>query len=142
MASSGPFRPLSVLLVEDDDLDVRLMRRGLQDEPYVAVDIARDGNTAMMLLRSSSPDLVLLDLHLPGDAGFEVLGWIQENRPKLPVIVVTGTPEPEDRERVYALGASTFMPKPTEPADFQAFIRAIFDFWMRSLASAVQASAG
>lgn len=140
MATTGAFRPLSVLLVEDDDLDVRLMRRALQDEPYVAVDIARDGATAMMLLRSTSVDLVLLDLHLPGDAGFDVLGWIQENRPNLPVIVVTGTPEPEDRARVYALGASTFMPKPTEAADFQAFIRALFDFWMRSLAGAPRAA--
>ena len=103
-----------ILIVEDHPSMRRALRLVL--EPDYDVIEAADGANAVVMVRAESPDLVLLDLNLPGVSGSEVLATLKGDRATsgVPVIVVTATGE-EDRERVTKLGADGYVTKPFSP---------------------------
>ncbi|HEY7400307.1 MAG TPA: response regulator [Actinomycetota bacterium] len=103
-----------ILIVEDHQTMRRAMRLVLEPE-YDVVEAA-DGANAVDLVRAEPPDLVLLDLNLPGVSGSEVLATLKGDRATadVPVIVVTATGE-EDRARVTKLGADGYFTKPFSP---------------------------
>jgi DNA-binding response OmpR family regulator len=103
-----------ILIVEDHQTMRRAMRLVLEPE-YDVVEAA-DGANAVDLARAEPPDLVLLDLNLPGVSGSEVLATLKGDRATadVPVIVVTATGE-EDRARVTELGADGYFTKPFSP---------------------------
>lgn len=130
------FRPLKLLVVEDDDGDVRLIRRALDTEPLLELGVARNGSAALLHLEADPPDLVLLDLNIPGPSGFDVLRWTKKNLPELPVLVLTGSEDQRDREQVLDLGARTLLKKPGDRHEFSVLVRSVFDLWLRSFAEA------
>ncbi len=103
------------LLVVEDDHDVRegLVTRLRNREFEVAS--AQDGATAMMAIAKHNPDLIVLDLGLPGGDGFTVLERLRhlERHAATPVAVLTGRDEPTTRRRAMDAGASAFLQKPT-----------------------------
>ncbi|MBV9602837.1 MAG: response regulator [Chloroflexi bacterium] len=106
-----------VLIIDDDSDTRRLLSIGLQNHGFEPVEAA-DGESGIAAAFAQSPDLVLLDLHLPGADGFSVLQQLKRSpaTAQIPVIVVTGD---EDlwlgaRARVLALGAADFVAKPFE----------------------------
>lgn len=112
----------SILLVEDDETDVLLLRRAFKDAEILnPVHVARDGQEAIDFLArpwlppaDRVPALVLLDLKMPRRTGPEVLAWMRE-RPGLcavPVIVFSSSANRNDIEQSYALGANGFLVKP------------------------------
>ena len=114
--------PLSILLVEDDETDVILLRRAFKDaELQNPLHVARDGQEAIDFLarpwlppEDRLPALILLDLKMPRRTGFEVLAWMRE-LPVLstvPVIVFSSSANRRDIEQAYAQGANAFMVKP------------------------------
>ncbi|HEY2596225.1 MAG TPA: response regulator, partial [Chloroflexota bacterium] len=114
LAKSGSRR---VLIIEDDSATRKLLSVGLQNHGFEAVEAA-DGDAGITAAFTESPDLVLLDLRLPGTDGFGVLQQLKRSpaTAQIPVIVVTGD---EDlwlgaRARVLALGAADFVAKPFE----------------------------
>jgi CheY-like chemotaxis protein len=115
----------SVLLIEDNADDVFLMRRALKKSglPW-SMQVVTDGQEAMNFLAGVGkyadraqfplPSLVFLDLKLPYVPGFEVLAWIQ-GRPELsriPVLVLTSSPEERDQRKAHDLGAQGYFTKP------------------------------
>jgi two-component system, chemotaxis family, response regulator Rcp1 len=133
-------RPARVLLVEDNEADVRLTREALR-EPGLPVRLSAvgDGEQALAFLRrqdgyadAQRPDLVLLDLNLPRKNGLEVLDEMRadEALAHIPAIVLTSSAAHTDVEAAYARGANAFVVKPIELDAFMDLIGAIRSFWL------------
>lgn len=124
----------TVLVVEDDADRAMLTKRALGEAPVdPEVEVAETGEEAIDRLDDRpTPDLVLLDLKLPGQDGFDVLAHVQDDSstPPIPIVVLTSSDETEDMEKSYDLGANGFV---TKPVDFQAFreaVKHIARFWL------------
>jgi chemotaxis family two-component system response regulator Rcp1 len=136
--SSG--RPARVLLVEDNEADVRLTREALREAgDDVRLSAVGDGEQALRYLRREEgfadaplPDLVLLDLNLPRKNGLEVLHEMRADRSlaSIPVIVLTSSAARQDVEACYAHGANAFVVKPQDLDAFMDLIGAIRGFWL------------
>ena len=134
-------RALRILLVEDDDDHVFLIRRALADVEGVdvAIEVAGDGEQAVERLARSRfepggrPQLVLLDLKMPRMDGLEVLRQLRADEATrgLPVVVLTSSERPEDREDAVALGASWFLCKPTDGRRLRSEIQQLAAHWSR-----------
>ena len=134
------FKPIEILLVEDNPGDVRLTRESLYDARiHNNMIVASDGLEAMACLRREGqyadairPDLILLDLNLPRMNGFEVLNEIKED-PKLkriPVVVLTTSQAEQDIIQSYNLYANAYVTKPVDLEQFVRVLKSIEDFWL------------
>ena len=133
-------RPARVLLVEDNEADVRLTREALREAGgNVRLSAVADGDKALAFLRREDgfgdaprPDLVLLDLNLPRKSGLEVLEEMRADDAlaRIPVIVLTSSAAQSDVEDAYAGGANAFVVKPLELDAFMDLIGAIRGFWL------------
>ncbi len=100
------------ILVVDDDSRIRdVLRRGLTDEGF-AVDTAGSGEEALRLVWEGPPDLVILDILMPGLDGFEVLRRLRAADPQLPVLMLTARNGPTDQVRGLNEGADDYVVKP------------------------------
>jgi len=133
-------RVARVLLVEDNEADVRLTREALREQgELIRLSTVSDGEQALAYLRREQgfadaprPDLVLLDLNLPRKNGLEVLREVRSD-PDLacvPVIMLTTSSAHQDVLDAYAAGANCFVVKPLELDDFMQLIDAIRSFWL------------
>lgn len=133
-------RPARVLLVEDNEADVRLTREALREAgENVRLSAVGDGEQALAYLRreagfaeATRPDLVLLDLNLPRKNGLEVLVEMRadEGLMRIPVIVLTSSAARQDVDESYARGANAFVVKPQDLDAFMDLIGAIRGFWL------------
>lgn len=101
------------ILVIDDDLDiVRLVSSTLEGAGY-AVTTAPDGEQGLARVFTERPDLILLDLHLPGLQGFDVLEQLKHdaNTQAVPVVILTTSGQAADRDRAFRLGAADYIVK-------------------------------
>jgi two-component system, OmpR family, KDP operon response regulator KdpE len=114
------------ILIVDDEPDVRtLVRDSLQYSQHGLEPIeAADGETALRSVTIDGPDLVILDLGLPGHDGFTVLEQLRQ-RSDLPVIVLTARGLEEDKIRGLKLGADDYMTKPFSPGELVARIETV-----------------
>ncbi|MGQ0774242.1 MAG: response regulator transcription factor [Pseudonocardiales bacterium] len=104
------------VLVVDDDLTIRdVVRRYLERDGH-AVTVAGDGETALALAEQNEPDLVVLDLMLPGIDGLEVCRTLR-SRSAVPVVMLTALGEEADRIAGLQLGADDYVTKPFSPAE-------------------------
>ncbi|HEY0254510.1 MAG TPA: response regulator, partial [Kofleriaceae bacterium] len=112
VASAAP-RSLRVLVAEDNELSAQLVQELLTRSGHSA-RIARNGHEALAML--ADDDLVLLDLHMPGLDGFEVVARIRarerETGGHVPVVALTASSRPEDRQRCLDAGMDDFIAKP------------------------------
>jgi CheY-like chemotaxis protein len=105
------------VLVVDDEPDVLLLcRLNLQQRGHELLEAA-DGSTALEIARDRHPDVIVLDLMLPGISGYDVLEALQGDAKTtdIPVLVLTAKSLRADRERSHGLGASAFLTKPFLP---------------------------
>ena len=130
-----------ILLVEDNTGEAKLTREalieaGVQHELFVV----QDGEAATQFLRNEvgyetvpTPNVVLLDLNLPGKHGREVLSEIKNDRMLLhiPVIVISNSQAVEDIDEVYELGGNGYLVKSGDLDEYFAAVKALVDFWMR-----------
>jgi len=107
--------PRRRLLVVDDEIEVVDVLREHFEATY-DVDTALDGKKALKLIRARRPDVILLDIQLPGLNGLEVMKRIQTVDPKPIVIVVTATEDTDVAAQAMSQGAFSYVPK---PFDFQ-----------------------
>lgn len=101
-----------ILIVEDDEFLRVLTAKRLEKEGF-AIAVAVDGESALTVAEQKQPDLILLDLLLPGINGFEVLARLQkhESLKQVPVIVFSNLGQKEDIEKAQKLGAVDFLIK-------------------------------
>lgn len=113
-----------ILVVEDDPA----IRRGLVDSleysGYSVIECG-DGIEAQRLLQGTALDLVLLDVVLPGKNGFEILPELRQQRPRLPVIMVTARGSEEDRVKGLRGGADDYVVKPFSSSELLARVEAV-----------------
>jgi two-component system chemotaxis response regulator CheB len=104
---------LRVLVVDDSTLMRRLIRDILVSDPALEVVAeAPDGMAAIRLIHSLRPDVITLDVEMPGMSGLEVLGYVMSEIPT-PVVILTGVQDPDLAMKALALGAMDFLRKPS-----------------------------
>ncbi len=112
-----------ILIVEDESRIADVLRRYLEAEGYVT-EVARGGEDALALFRRFSPDLILLDLMLPGVDGLELTRRLRAVSP-VPIIMVTAKSAELDRVLGLELGADDYVTKPFSPREVVARVRAV-----------------
>jgi CheY-like chemotaxis protein len=132
-------RPAEVLLVEDNDNDVELMKIGFKRAKFaVNLNHVANGEECMAYLRkegnyatASTPDLVLLDLNMPRMDGREVLEEIgrDERLQHLPIVILTTSDAPEDVLISYKLRCNSYIVKPVDFEQFSKVVQGIAEYW-------------
>jgi CheY-like chemotaxis protein len=139
MTESQP-RPV-ILLVDDNPHDVVLIRLAFRRVGIIdTIQLVKDGAEAMRYINGEGayadrhqfpiPTLILLDLKMPQTSGFDVLQWIRE-QPELSnviVVVMSGSKNDQDIERAYALGANSYLIKPTRFEEMVKMMETLKDY--------------
>ncbi len=130
---------MEILLIEDNQADIELTQTALANHKIVSnLHVVKTGKEALQFLYRTDnftkmlrPDLILLDLNLPGMDGREVLERIKTDRDlrQIPVIVLTSAQAELDILKSYAMGASSYILKPVGHDNFSRVIQQIQDFW-------------
>ena len=140
---TSPSRMARILLVDDNANDVELTLDAF-GEVHLAnrIDVARSGREALELLfgrtprpdgrRATLPDLILLDLKMPGIDGFEVLRRIKSAPVlrRIPVVILTSSREEGDRAMSYDTGANSYLVKPVSFEGMLGVVKTIADYWL------------
>jgi len=133
-------RNIDVLIVEDNPSDVRLIREAFTDSMSQGnFSVFGDGETALEHLKKiepenlhTRPDLIILDLNLPGKSGLEVLKEIKSHPSlkSIPVVVLTSSNSDEHVSQSYKLSANCFITKPNDYGEFVDVVKTVSDFWL------------
>ncbi|MEV0350854.1 response regulator [Nonomuraea sp. NPDC050680] len=134
------WRPIEVLLVEDDQGDVLLTKEAFDfNKVRNRLHVVNDGEQAMAFLRredgyhdAPTPDLILLDLNLPRMGGLEVLTEVKADAElrTIPVVILTTSEAEEDILHSYRLHANAYVSKPVDFEQFIRVVRQIDDFFV------------
>ena len=116
-------RNQSILVVDDQETIREVVRRYLERDGFV-VQEAEDGFEALDAIKTDPPDLVVLDLMLPGIDGLSLTQHIRQDR-YIPIIMLTAKGEASDRIRGLDLGADDYMSKPFNPQEVVSRVRAV-----------------
>ena len=118
-----------VLLAEDNDDHALLIQMALERASRLPVEVyrARNGDQALDLVWEAAPDLILLDLKMPGRSGHEVLQVVKtdERLRRIPVAVLTSSDRDEDLAQSYGLGGNHFITKPENPVELESKLRSL-----------------
>lgn len=138
----GQQQPFDILLVEPNPDDISPVIDSFEaTEVTDEVHIVSDGNQALDFIHqrgdyddAPQPDLILLDIHLPGRSGDEILEELnkQSELQRIPVIVLTTSDSAEDVARMYELNANAYVKKPDTSSRFAKLAQAIEDFWLKT----------
>jgi CheY-like chemotaxis protein len=126
---SGETEKKRVLVVEDNLRNLKLVRDVLRIAGFETIE-ANDGSRGIEIAREENPDLILMDIRMPVMDGFEALLHLKED-PKtnhIPVIALTASAMPNERERVLGHGFDGYIPK---PVDIDELIKIVTDFISR-----------
>ena len=110
----------TILYVEDNLSNLTLIEQMLAEQPHVRLITAMQGRLALDLARQHSPDLILLDLHLPDVPGWTVLAQLkqEETTRHIPVVIISADATSQQVKRLMAAGARAYLTKPIEVAEF------------------------
>ena len=110
----------TVIIVDDNEANVLLVKRILARVPDLEVSSESDGQRGLELIRQREPDLVLLDLRLPTMGGEEILSALHAapRTAQIPVVIMSGDVTPETARRLRTAGATMFIAKPFQLAVF------------------------
>jgi len=112
-----------ILIVDDKEQYCQMLKANLEENQYYKGLIATSGKQALALVRQQQPDMVLLDILMPGMDGIECLKQIKAIAPDLPVVMVTAVCEAEEGRRAFQAGAYEYI---TKPVDFHYLETALF----------------
>ena len=126
MENTGGRRPLKILIVDDEKDIVDLVAYNLEKEGYETLK-ALDGEKALQLVRTKTPDLVVLDLMLPGIQGLEVCKRIRKvpETAAIPIIMLTAKGEEIDKVLGLEIGADDYITKPFSVKELLARVKAV-----------------
>lgn len=143
MINNLAFRPIEILLVEDSPSDANLTIREF-NRARIANNLhwVEDGEAAMDFLHQQGdythvprPDLILLDLNLPGMDGREVLEAVKADLSlkRIPIVILTTSSDEEDILRSYNLNANCYVTKPIDIQQFIHVVQLINEFWLAAV---------
>jgi len=132
-----------LFVVEDNPADVRLVREGVDAiDTELRLEVINSGQQAAERLTAIEadgpedyPDLVLLDLNLPGRSGFDLLQTVRNETafPNVPVVIVSSSKNADDIDRAYELAANAYVTKPADPDDYIGMVDTTVDFWIATV---------
>jgi CheY-like chemotaxis protein len=128
-----------ILVVDDNEIVIKTISLKLQGAGYQVLT-AMDGSSAVAVARRENPDLILLDLTFPPEVagvpwdGFRIMDWFHrlDTAKKIPIIVITGSDDPNDRQRATKSGAVAFFQKPLEHDYLLKVVRATLGDTLRA----------
>ena len=114
-----------ILIVEDNDKNLKLVRDVLQVKGYATIEAgtAEDG---IVLARERRPDLILMDIQLPGMNGIEAIGVLRAD-PATAVVAVTASVMPQDRNKITEAGFNAYVGKPINLKEFLDTVRTLLE---------------
>jgi signal transduction histidine kinase len=115
-----------ILIVDDEERNLRLIEANLIPFGYDVIT-ARDGEEALKKAREKSPDVILLDIMMPGMDGFEVARVLKEEEETriIPIVMVTALRETQDRIKALEVGADDFLSKPVDKMELKARVKSL-----------------
>jgi CheY-like chemotaxis protein len=139
-------QPSRLLIIEDSDEDFEALNRIIDRVSTFALKIDRciDGDDALDFLNrvgeyknhedTPYPDLIILDLNLPGTDGREVLATIKQSKAlkQIPVVVFSTSSNPKDIETCYQSGANSYLLKPMNINELKESVRMMLDYWFKA----------
>jgi CheY-like chemotaxis protein len=136
-------RPIEVLFVDGNEAHARIMREALAVPGVVehTLRVASSGSEAIDRLFNNAPfeaaplpDLVLMDLYLPGTPGLDVLKAVKSDPTlrRIPVVMLTRSPRAGDLVECYARGANSVVSRPIPLEELAATMRAVLEYWART----------
>ncbi|MEO0349755.1 MAG: response regulator [Cyanobacteria bacterium P01_A01_bin.15] len=132
---------VTILLVEDSPTDAAILSAAFDEVGcHWPIQIAQTGDEALALLQQTDsnahvhPQLILLDLNLPGKTGHDVLREIKENVvwQAIPTIILSSSATQTDIDKSYQLHANAYITKPTSFGEYQLVAQKINDFWLKT----------
>ena len=131
------------MLVEDDENDVILVKHTFKKAQINnPLQIVTDGAEAVEYLKGKGkyedrerwplPELIVMDIKMPRLSGFEVLEWVKGNGGplrRIPIVIVSGSDNPDDINRAYELGANAYMVKPMDSRGVEHLFQSITHYW-------------
>jgi two-component system, chemotaxis family, response regulator Rcp1 len=134
MLPATPISTVVLLIVEDNPADLALTRHALDQAGVpLTILVAGDGEEAMAMLRAAPPpDLILLDLNLPGKNGMEVLAELAEDATlrRIPVVVLSSSTAPKDVQAAYDRNANAYLVKSMDLDEFIEAVQTLRRFWL------------
>lgn len=134
-------KPFRILIADDDQEDIEFARNSFEENNLdVLINEVGDGQNLIDLLKverkamsEELPQLILLDLNMPGKHGFEALKEIKEDRRlcKIPVVIFSTSSSPKDIQKAYELGANCYVTKPHTVKDWSKTIGHLGRFWIQ-----------
>jgi DNA-binding response OmpR family regulator len=114
----------NTVLICDNEAVLRALVRATLEDTGCRIEEARDGDEAIAQARALRPDLVLLDMMMPGKTGLEVLSELRSDAElaETPVVMLTARTQAADRAAVAAAGADHFLAKPFSPAELASLV--------------------
>ncbi|MGV3485127.1 MAG: HD domain-containing phosphohydrolase [Planctomycetaceae bacterium] len=124
-AAPGTLPPGKIMIIDDEIVNVRVLKRYLSGVGYTDIVTTTDSATAMALIERENPDLLLLDIMMPDVSGIDILRMLREHRRyrHLPVLIVTANADLETKRVCLELGATDFLHKPVDPLDLLPRVR-------------------
>jgi CheY-like chemotaxis protein len=127
----------TILMVDDDTDDQSFVKMAVQKySDEIKINFANNGMLAIDFLNENpNPNLIILDLNMPQKNGKEVLNYIKTNDTlkQIPVLIYTTTNSPEEINKVYRLGANSFLTKPRDFKDITSAISLICSYWYNTM---------
>jgi CheY-like chemotaxis protein len=122
-AGAPPLRPFRILVADDEPSILRLIQFHLARAGY-EVRLARSGTEALEAVRAAAPDLVILDVMMPGPDGFQVLRALKDDprTVEIPVIMLTARDRDGDIRRGWQQGNDCYITKPFDPEELRAVV--------------------
>lgn len=132
-------QPIKILLVEDNPADVFMFKRCVKQNALpTSVEVIENGKKAQEQLDKYKkgggddlPDIIFLDLNLPGRSGYEILMDLKgsENLRHIPIIILTTSSNQQDVRKTYAHFANSFLTKPVDPTEYEKSINSVLTYW-------------
>jgi DNA-binding response OmpR family regulator len=125
---------LSKILIVEDDADIAMLEKDYLEIDGFETEIIADGEQAVLALEKGGYDLVLLDLMLPSQSGYDICRQIRD-KIDIPILMVTARTESADKIRGLGLGADDYIAKPFDPAELVARVKSHLKRYQRLTAS-------
>ena len=121
-------RPIRVFVADDHGLVLQALHLALEPHPEIEiVGEAKSGSEVLPRVAETDPDLVLLDIRMPGLDGLQVLDRLQKAYPEIKVVMLSGVDDPELATEALRRGATAFLGKGIDPADVAPVLRQVFE---------------
>jgi two-component system cell cycle response regulator DivK len=118
----------TVLIIEDNDLNMKLFADLLRSEGYRVLE-SREGVPGFQLARQERPDLIVMDIELPAISGLEITRWLKDDAElaRIPIVAVTAYATKGDEARVLEAGCEVYLAKPISVTHFIGTVRRLIE---------------